>query len=134
LGALLRCLFRMHMMACCGKKSSKTIAVKNIVTGYANYSVNKLFVVAGELSKDAARRQEICQQCEFVTWLKKADYVKWLIANGIDVAKEIDDLTVLPMLEKYEYEQGRSMFCRLCKCWLPGKAYSPDSKCPKDKW
>jgi len=43
-------------------------------------------------------------------------------------------VTAFPMLEKHGYEKGRSLFCRLCKCWIPAKAYSKDEKCPKDKW
>lgn len=121
-------------MACCGKQSGKVSAIKNIATGYANYTLHKMFHVSGELSQDAERRQTICKACEFCTWMKKVDYLKWLVANGVDIAKEIGDLTVLPMLDKNEYERGRSMFCRLCKCWIPGKAYSPESKCPKNKW
>ena len=121
-------------MGCCGGQSGKLAKAGSIVKGYTSYGLHKIFHVEGELYKGAKKRQAICQSCEFQTWLKKAEYLKWLTANGIDIAKEFTDLTRLPMLDKHDFEPGRSLFCRLCKCWIPAKAYSKDEQCPKDKW
>jgi len=57
----------------------------------------------------------------------------WLKTNGIEVFRHLDDLTVLPPLEKQPFEKGRSLFCTLCKCWIPAKVYAEESKCPKNK-
>ena len=32
------------------------------------------------------------------------------------------------------YWIGRSLWCSLCKCFVPGKARIEDEKCPLDKW
>jgi len=32
------------------------------------------------------------------------------------------------------YWLGRSLWCRLCKCYIPAKARVEDEKCPLDKW
>ncbi len=29
---------------------------------------------------------------------------------------------------------GRSLWCKLCKCFIPAKARVPDEKCPLKKW
>ncbi len=121
-------------MGCCGKHSGTLNKAGSIAKGYANNTLHKMFHVEGKLYKHARQRQRVCADCEHNTWLTKADYLKWLTVNGIDIAKHFDDLTQLPPLEKQEYEKGRSLFCRLCKCWIPAKAYSKDSKCPKDNW
>lgn len=121
-------------MGCCGKQSGKLAKIGSIAKGYTNYGLHRIFYIEGELSKEADKRQKICQQCEYNTWMTKSDYLKWLVSNGIDIAKEFNDLTKLPMLEKQEYEKGRSLFCRICKCWVAGKSYSKDEKCPKNKW
>ena len=120
-------------MGCCGGKG-KIAAVGRIIKGNATRSIHEMFFVDGELYKDAHKRMEICQTCEHHTWMTKADYVKWLAGNGIKVVKHLDELTALPPLKKQPFEKGRSLFCRLCKCWIPGKAYSKDSECPENKW
>ena len=121
-------------MGCCGKHSGKIQTVKNIVSGHVNRLFDQVFMVRGELYNSAQKRQAVCQTCEYQTWLKKAKYLDWLKANGIEVFKNLDDLTALPPLEKQPFEPGKSMFCQLCKCWIPAKAYAKDAKCPKNKW
>lgn len=121
-------------MGCCGGHSGKVAKAGSIVSGHANRLFDQVFMVRGKRYRRAEQRQAICQSCEFQTWLKKAEYLKWLTANGIDIVKEFTDLTRLPMLDKHDFEPGRSLFCRLCKCWIPAKAYSKDEQCPKDKW
>lgn len=35
---------------------------------------------------------------------------------------------------KDNYWIGKTLWCSICKCCIPGKARVPDEKCPKDKW
>lgn len=121
-------------MGCCGGHSGKVRAVGKIVSGHANRLFDQVFMVRGKRYRRAEQRQAVCMACEFQTWLTKSEYLAWLAANGIEVLTHIDDLTRLPMLDKHGFARGRSLFCRLCKCWIPAKAYSKDSQCPQDKW
>jgi len=121
-------------MGCCGKGKGVVSKVGSIISGYANKTASDIFFVRGELYEKAKDREAVCLGCEFNTWMKKADYLAWLKLNGIEILKNLDDLTVLPPLEKHDFEKGKSLFCRVCKCWIPAKAYAKDSKCPKDKW
>lgn len=117
-------------MSCCGKGK----AMKNIISGYSGYAFSNLFTVTGEKAEDADTRMNMCMGCEFITWYTKGEYTKWLLANGRDVVKHLDDLTQLPPLKIQKRESGTSPFCSDCKCWVPAKAYSKGSKCPRDKW
>jgi hypothetical protein len=121
-------------MGCCGKHRGKLDTLKTIASGYARKTLHDLFLVKGKVSEQADERMAICKTCEYQTWLKKADYLTWLALHGIEVLEHLDSLSTLPMLDKHDYEQGRSMFCRVCKCWIPAKTYSSDSQCPKQKW
>lgn len=121
-------------MGCCGGQSGRLAAAKNIVAGYVSYNAYRVFRLSGKKTEAADSRVETCQMCEWQTWLTKAAYLAWLAANGVEVFRNLDDLSRLPMLEKHDSGAGRSLFCRECKCWIPAKAYSKDSRCPKDKW
>jgi len=112
---------------CCGKIKKAT----EIVKGYVVAATNSLVVDENHFS---VKRTDICKLCEDATWLERSDYLQWLKDNGVNVLKNFDDLTVLPMLEKHDFEKGKSLFCRICKCWIPAKTSLKDSKCPKDKW
>lgn len=117
-------------MSCC----SKAKVVKNIISGYSNYTFHGLFKIPNEKAKDAAARINECTGCEFVTWLTKLEYIEWSLANRTEILKNINDLTHLPPLDIRKRESGTSPFCSDCKCWIPAKAYSKDSQCPQDKW
>lgn len=120
-------------MGCCGG-NGKIAKIGSIASGYANKALHDIFFVRGELSDKADVRMAICRACHEQTWMKKAAYKAWLLKNGIEVLKNLDNLTALPPLDKQDYAQGRSMFCRQCKCWLPAKVYSVAERCPVGKW
>lgn len=107
-------------MSCCGK-------VGNIIKGNVRLAIG----IKYEFTDDRIR---ICQKCEFNTWLKRAEYAKWLLSHGIEVLTNISDLTVLPELPKGEYIKGEQLFCRKCKCLIPAKARVESEKCPENKW
>ena len=35
---------------------------------------------------------------------------------------------------EFNYWIGKSLWCRLCKCYMPAKAAKLENECPKDKW
>ncbi len=117
-------------MVCCGKSK----AVRRIARGYLDYGLRALFRTSGEASEKATERIATCHPCDYGTYMTKRDYVKWIKGHGVEVVRHIDDLTALPMLPKQSDALGRSLFCRLCKCWIPAKAYSKDETCPKGYW
>jgi hypothetical protein len=121
-------------MSCCGQKDGVIGTLKTIASGYARKTLHDPFMVRGKVSEQADQRMAICKSCEYQTWMKKADYLKWLASHGIEVLEHLDRLSELPLLEKVEYQQGRSLFCRDCKCWLPAKVYAPDAACPQGRW
>lgn len=121
-------------MGCCGKQSGSVRTVKQIVSGHTHRLFDHIFMVRGQRYQRAHKREAVCRRCDQATWLRKRDYLKWLAANGIDIANHLDDLTSLPPLDKHDYEPGRSLFCRICKCWIPAKCYSPDAVCPLGRW
>ncbi len=108
-------------MSCCNK-------VKNIVTGYVKYAT-------GRKSKFTPDRIRTCHKCNEQTWMSTVEYVSWLTKNGIKVLKNFTELEKLSKLPKQEQTKGRrNLYCRLCKCFLPGKARVEDMKCPLGKW
>jgi hypothetical protein len=121
-------------MGCCGQKDGVINTLKTIASGYAHKTLHDIFFVRGKVSDQAEQRMAICIACEFQTWMKKADYLKWLASHGIEVLEHLNRLSELPLLDKHDYAQGLSMFCRDCKCWLPAKTFVPDADCPRNKW
>ena len=121
-----------------GKKSGcsgcgKTI--KNIIHGYGSLITENVIGIELIKSKYTDDRLKICRQCSEQTWMKKTEYIKWLQDNGTIILKNLNNLILLPLLPKYEREQGRrNLFCRLCKCFIPAKARVEKEKCPLDKW
>ncbi len=112
-------------MGCCGKTIDK---VSNIAVGYARYIGKKNY-------KFLAMRISICSKCNEHTWMGRLEYLKWLKNNGIDILKNFTQLERLPKLPKYKQSKKHNkLFCRLCKCFIPGKARVEDMKCPLGKW
>ena len=35
---------------------------------------------------------------------------------------------------EHNYWRGRTLWCGICKCFVPGKARIADEKCPEGKW
>lgn len=117
-------------MTCCGKVQT----VSNIVQGNINLLAEKIFHLDTLRHMDGERRQRICMECEYQTWLTKGFYLSWLAKNALIITENIEDLTQLPDLPKEENGHGRKLFCVKCKCWLPAKTRARDSKCPIEKW
>jgi hypothetical protein len=110
-------------MGCCGKTIKK---IRNITKGYVAVAIGK---------SDASLKWIIlCKNCEFSTYLSRNDYEVWLLKHGIKVVRRLGELEKLPMLEKQDFEPGRSLYCRICKCWIPAKVKVQDEKCPLGKW
>lgn len=118
-------------MACCIETSKKVFA---IITGTALAGFGGHFLLPEEKSQISRLRLAVCRQCESSTWLKITDYAGWLKGDGIEVVKNIADLSVLPMLDKKDYQPRAKLFCRICKCWLPAKTYVKNEQCPLNKW
>lgn len=112
-------------MSCCGETIKQ---VADIGIGYFNLAVGKKY----EFSDGRIR---ICHKCLESTWMSRAEYVSWLVANKIGVIKQFTELEKLPPLPKYSYDKRRNnLFCRLCKCYLPAKASVKDMQCPLNLW
>lgn len=121
-------------MGCCGGHHGKLQAARTIVSGHANRLFDRVFIVRGRRYAQAQAREAICRQCDQATWLTKADYLAYLAAHGPEVLRHLDDLTALEPLAAQPYAPGRSLFCRLCKCWIPAKCYAAEADCPMGRW
>ena len=118
-------------MSCCGKGK----AVLEIAKGNVGVVVEHYFKLPLFKCSDTNRRMRICRACQHGTWMTKRQYAAWLADHGVEVAKNIEDLTVLDPLPKQEYtKEQRRIFCRHCKCYLPAKARLEDQTCPLGKW
>ena len=118
-------------MSCCNGKLEK---IENIIEGNVLNALDNLFLLPAEKHKQKNIRLAICRSCPKQTWLIAIDYLNWLKLNKIEVIKNLNDLSVLPELEKKEYQKRTKLFCRICKCWLPAKAYVENEQCPLNKW
>ncbi len=115
-------------MNCCGKAKAVLHKGKNIVVGYANYAVGKEYEFTDS-------RIRTCWTCDMQTWMSGIEYDLWLLQHGIEVVTSFTQLEKLPMLPKYEQSsRRRRLYCRLCKCFIPGKARVTEEKCPLGKW
>jgi hypothetical protein len=118
-------------MGCCGK----TKAVIEIVKGSVAVAIDHYFSLPISKCDDAVRRMGICRKCIGNTWLSKKQFAVWLRKNKIKVVKNLEDLTGIELLPKQpQTKQQRHIFCRHCKCYLPGKAWRKKSKCPLGFW
>ncbi|RLC38843.1 hypothetical protein DRH27_01285 [Candidatus Falkowbacteria bacterium] len=114
-------------MGCCGK-------TKNIVKGLSGVAIEKLTrlkIASYEFTNDRIRT---CHKCDEQTWLTKIEYLTWLFDNGIKILRNWSQLETLPKLSKKEQRKNCGLYCRICKCFIPGKARIDNEKCPLDKW
>lgn len=118
-------------MSCCGKQIR---AISNIAAGNISLLAEKLFRLDTLRHAEGERRQRICMECEYQTWLAKGFYLTWLAKNMTIITTHIEDLAGLPPLPKEENGPGKKLFCTICKCWLPAKTRAANSTCPKGKW
>ena len=119
------------VMGCCGDNIKKGIS---IVEGYVLYNYDVLFRLPRPKYEFADGRIRVCQKCDKQTWMSKREYMAWLKDNARDVIKKLDQLEILPELPKYGAEHGKNLFCMVCKCFVPAKAYTKEEKCPLNKW
>ncbi len=114
-------------MGCCEEIKHVVGKTKQIATGYVNLARGKKY----EFTDDRVRT---CQKCEDSTWLTKIQYGKWLVENGIEVLRNVKDLTALPKLPKEENGKGKGLYCRDCKCFIPAKARVEENTCLLNTW
>ena len=107
------------------EEMGKLNKAKNITQGIAK-------VITGKKYRHTDARIRTCRTCDSNTWLKKTEYAGWLLKNGIKVLTHLEDLTVLPDLPKGT--EGKNLYCRLCKCFIPAKARVENETCPLNKW
>lgn len=118
-------------MSCCGDLVAKPAG---ILAGYVMAGTDKLYQLPRPKYDYADIRLATCRMCEDSTWLSFSDYFAFLRSHKIAFVKNLNDLSVLPKLDKKDHQKEKRLFCRICKCWLPAKSYIKDEKCPLNKW
>jgi hypothetical protein len=120
-------------MSCCGETIKK---LAGISVGYSAVWLDRLFHLPRPKYQYADVRLAICRMCEKSTWLTRQSYVNWIdVHSGKGkFVRDISNLESWPELPVGDQEPGAKLFCRICKCWLPAKAYIKDEKCPLNKW
>ena len=116
-------------MGCCGKISKGL----SIAKGNLAVVLEKINLLPSEQFAYHSVRLRACRTCEYHTYLTERQFLDWVDENG-GLAKflaEIDALGQWPPLPIEQNEQlGAKLFCGLCKCWLPAKAYVKKENCP----
>lgn len=113
-------------MSCCKEILANIVKTEHIVQG-------NLFNLLGIKYEFTDDRIITCHKCDEQTWMTKAEYLNWLTDNGIEILANLNQLETLPKLPKFgQDEKRRSLFCRICKCFIPAKARVKEEKC--DKW
>ncbi len=116
-------------MGCCGKIKK----VVSIAQGNLAIVLDAINLLPSEKYLYHAVRLRACRQCEHHTYLTEDEYLEWIDKNGGlgKFVAEIDTLDQWPPLPIEKNEQpGAKLFCSLCKCWLPAKAYVKIENCP----
>lgn len=118
-------------MGCCGKINKAV----SIAKGNLAVALDAINLLPSEKYLYHAVRLRACRACQHHTFLTEDEYIAWIDANG-GLAKfvaEIDSLEAWPTLPIIKEEQslpGAKLFCSVCKCWLPAKAYVKKENCP----
>lgn len=118
-------------MSCCGKTIKKVKAIENIAEGKISALVEKLSGKEIAKCEKYDSRISMCKTCRHNTYLTKYEYAKWLLSHGVEVLKNIDDLTNLPVLPK---SRKGDLYCRVCKCNLEAKCRVKTERCPYGRW
>ena len=116
-------------MGCCGKISKGL----SIAKGNLAVVLEKINLLPSDQFIYHSVRLRACRQCEHHTYLTERQFLDWISAHGglVKFVAEIDTLDQWPPLPIKQNEQpGAKLFCSLCKCWLPAKAYVKQEKCP----
>lgn len=116
-------------MGCCGEIKKVASVTKGYVTFVADW-----FGLPAKKHPDYLLRLHTCRNCDANTWMTPSGYLTWIKDHGLEVVSNLDDLTRLPDLPKEEYSEGRKLFCRKCKCFLPAKTMAENEHCPIGKW
>jgi hypothetical protein len=122
------------MLMCCGKTIAKINTIRKIAQGNLIAMVGMVAPLPPAINNMSVQRIAVCQDCDEHTWITEEEFFSWLKANTEAVVKNLDDLTVLPPLEKKEKREATDLCCVLCKCYITAKSYVKDSKCPLNKW
>ena len=128
---------RRKIMSCCGKRLVQTTGtMAHIIKGNVNHLMHQLRLLPTDKCQAADSRLRICRDCESCTWMTWAEFWNWVDEHGgkRKFFTDIDDLTGWPWLPTQEYAGGRKLFCRVCKCWLPVKAFVKEEQCPQGHW
>ncbi len=119
------------------KKASAIIGkAGQIAAGAVLEKVDDVFQLPTERHHMAEVRKTICRQCDMHTWMFESEFWAWVNANGgrKKFYAEIDDLTGWALLPAQEYQKGRRLMCRICKCWLGKKSLLKTAACSKGLW
>ncbi|OHB56429.1 MAG: hypothetical protein A2Y12_06245 [Planctomycetes bacterium GWF2_42_9] len=124
-------------MSCCDKKIisgkdavAKIKKIKSIAEGFAKLAASK----AGMKFEYAKERLAICESCEYVTWLKDAEFAAWLNENKIEVLRNLESLEKLNDLPLKPHRALTRRYCVKCKCNILAKVHSKEEKCPEERW
>ena len=118
-------------MTCCGKGKKAA----RIVRAHTLVAVEKHTGIEILKYERTDERIGICRDCDDSTWMTRGEHRLWLLSHGVDVAKNFEDRSGLPLLPKYPLDKKRrTLYCRICKCPIPEKAWDKKNKCDKKKW
>jgi hypothetical protein len=123
-------------MSCCGKLIQSVETVARIAEGAMWELLDQHFRLPAEKCSLSGTRLAICRTCESGTYLNKNEYWTWVDANGgkQKFLSDIGDLTGWPPLPKRDFAGGGKLCCRICKCWIPKKAFVKSEQCPLGLW
>lgn len=127
-------------MSCCGDIIKKGIAIAGkvgqIVGGSVLETADDVFQLPTERHHMAEVRKSICRQYDCHTWMTESEFWAWVDANGgrKKFYIEIAVLSGWPLLTKQDYQTGRFLMCRICKCWIGKKSQLKQADCSKGLW
>ena len=115
-------------MGCCGKLSKGL----SIAKGNMAVVLEKINLLPSDQFIYHSVRLRACRACEHHTYLTESEFLVWIENNGglVKFVTEIDTLDQWLPLPIQQEQPGAKLFCRLCKCWLPAKAYVKNENCP----
>ena len=115
-------------MGCCGKLSKGF----SIAKGNLAVVLEKINLLPADQFMYHSVRLRACRDCEHHTYLTESEFLDWIENNGglVKFVAEIDTLDQWPPLPFQKEQPGAKLFCSLCKCWLPAKAYVKQENCP----
>jgi len=115
-------------MGCCGKIKK----VVSIAQGNLAIVLDAINLLPSEKYLYHSVRLRACRSCEHHTYLTEKEFLDWIDAHGglVKFVAEIESLDQWLPLPIEQEKPGAKLFCSLCKCWLPAKAYVKNENCP----